>query len=77
MPTDRLHDALVVGIGVAPPRRSVPGERDEYPRPLVGAAACEGVDPLLRDEIQEAVHAGIRELSPDYRLVLLLRDIVD
>jgi RNA polymerase sigma-70 factor (ECF subfamily) len=32
-------------------------------------------DELLRGEIQEAVHAGIRRLPPDYRVVLLLRDI--
>ncbi len=32
-------------------------------------------DEVARGEIHATVHAGIRELSPDYRLVLLLRDI--
>ena len=32
-------------------------------------------DEAARKETQEAVHAGIRELPPDYRMVLLLRDI--
>lgn len=32
-------------------------------------------DEVARAEIQAAVHAGIRELPPDYRMVLLLRDI--
>lgn len=32
-------------------------------------------DEVARGEIQAAVHAGIRELPPEYRMVLLLRDI--
>jgi RNA polymerase sigma-70 factor (ECF subfamily) len=32
-------------------------------------------DEAARAEIQTAVHAGIRELPPEYRMVLLLRDI--
>ena len=32
-------------------------------------------DEAAREEMREAVHAGIRELPVDYRMVLLLRDI--
>jgi RNA polymerase sigma-70 factor (ECF subfamily) len=32
-------------------------------------------DEVARGEIHAAVHAGIRELSPEYRMVVLLRDI--
>ena len=32
-------------------------------------------DEVARGEIHTAVHAGIRELAPEYRMVLLLRDI--
>ncbi len=32
-------------------------------------------DEAVREEVREAVHAGIAELPVDYRMVLLLRDI--
>jgi RNA polymerase sigma-70 factor (ECF subfamily) len=32
-------------------------------------------DEVARGEVHAAVHAGIRKLPPDYRMVLLLRDI--
>jgi len=52
----------------------MPRGREEAEVQIPDASALPD-DAVARSEVQEAVHAGIRELPPEYRLVLLLRDI--
>jgi len=52
----------------------MPGGPDEAGIQIPDAADLPDVE-AAREEAREAVHAGIAELSPEYRMVLLLRDI--
>jgi len=64
-----LYGGRIMGFGMR-----VCGEREDAEIQIPDVASLPD-DDAVREEARVAVHAAIRQLAPEYRMVLLLRDI--